>query len=228
MGLWTATPIHLPKAVRNLTPLILAFASRMSYVVRHIDPYLLNQSRINKQKMNHAEVRLWWDLRNTQFGVRFRRQHVVHGCLLDFACLPIRLDIETDGSQHHDSESDHVRDALLQSHGWTVLRFWTPTCFDNPAGGMGIHYVRNIDGIVDANDPEALVYEVRPNGQTKLVAVEYIVPETEVDPANPPMLYGHMFHPHAFLPVYILHVWVWKTNPDGLFADFNPNVTPCP
>lgn len=105
----------------------------------------------------------------------------------------------------------------------------TPTCFDSEmAGGMGVHYVRNIDGTVDANDPEAMVYEVRPNGKLALVAVEYIVPETEVDPANPPMLYGHMFHHHAFLPVYILHVWVWKTNPSGMFADFNPNVTPCP
>lgn len=103
-----------------------------------------------------------------------------------------------------------------------------PTCFDSPSGGMGVHYVRNIDGIVDANDPEAMVYEVRPNGQLKLVAVEYIVPASEVDPANPPMLYGHMFHPHAFLPVYILHVWVWEANPSGTFADFNPNVTPCP
>ncbi len=104
----------------------------------------------------------------------------------------------------------------------------TPTCFDSAAGGMGLHYVRNIDGIVDANDPEAMVYEVRRNGSTRLVAVEYIIPETEVDPANPPMLYGQMFHPHAFLPVYILHVWVWKTNPDGMFADFNPDVAPCP
>ncbi len=103
-----------------------------------------------------------------------------------------------------------------------------PTCFDSPTGGMGLHYVRNIDGTIDANDPEAMVYEVRPNGQRKLVAVEYLIPETEVDPANPPMLYGHMFHPHSFLPVYILHVWVWKANPDGMFADFNPNVTPCP
>jgi hypothetical protein len=104
----------------------------------------------------------------------------------------------------------------------------TPTCFDSPGGGMGVHYVRNIDGVVDANDPEAMVYEIKPNGQTKLVAVEYIVPATEVDAANPPMLYGHMFHPHSFLPVYILHVWVWTANPDGMFADFNPNVTPCP
>jgi hypothetical protein len=104
----------------------------------------------------------------------------------------------------------------------------TPTCFDSPDGGMGVHYVRNIDGIVDANDPEAMVYEVKKNGKLKLVAVEYIVPDTEVDPENPPVLFGHEFHPHPFLPVYILHVWVWKANPAGTFADFNPNVRPCP
>lgn len=104
----------------------------------------------------------------------------------------------------------------------------TPTCFDSPDGGMGVHYVRNIDGIVDANDPEAMVYEVKADGKLKLVAVEYIVPATEVDPENPPVLFGHEFHPHSFLPVYILHVWVWRANPNGTFADFNPDVRSCP
>ena len=103
-----------------------------------------------------------------------------------------------------------------------------PTCFDSPDGGMGVHYVRHIDALLDANDPEALVYEVGRNGQVKLVAVEYIVPEEFVDPDAPPMLFGEMLHHHPFLPVYILHAWIWKTNPDGLFADFNPRVGACP
>ncbi len=91
----------------------------------NIDPYLLNQSRVNKREMNHAEVRLWWDLRGNQFGVKFRRQHVACGYLLDFACVPIKLDIETDGSHHEDSPFDRNRDRLLQGHGWTILRFWS-------------------------------------------------------------------------------------------------------
>jgi len=103
-----------------------------------------------------------------------------------------------------------------------------PTCFDSPDGGMGVHYVRHIDDVLDANDPEALVYEVEHNGQVKLVAVEYIVPEEFVDPDAPPMLFGEMLHHHPFLPVYILHAWIWKANPDGVFADFNPRVGPCP
>lgn len=103
-----------------------------------------------------------------------------------------------------------------------------PTCFDSPDGGMGVHFVRHIDAVLDATDPEALVYEVERNGRVKLVAVEYIVPEEFIDPNDPPMLFGQMLHHHPFLPVYILHAWIWKSNPDGVFADFNPRVGACP
>jgi hypothetical protein len=108
-----------------------------------------------------------------------------------------------------------------------------PTCFDSPDGGMGVHYVRNIDGVVDAKDPEALVYEVGKHGRLRLVAVEYIIPEEFVEDSAGnvvalPELFGQEFHKHSFLPVYILHAWIWKWNPDGKFADFNPRVRACP
>ena len=105
-----------------------------------------------------------------------------------------------------------------------------PTCFDNASGGMGVHYVdfANLeDPSVDVTTPEALVYEID-NGKPRLVAVEYIVPATEVDPSAPPMLFGRHFHPHPYLPVYILHAWVWRNNPSGMFADYNPKVGSCP
>jgi hypothetical protein len=107
------------------------------------------------------------------------------------------------------------------------------TCFDNEAGGMGVHYVRNIDDTVSATDPEAMVYEVTPDGAHRLVAVEYIVPQEFVEDADGavvslPNVLGHDFHKHSFLPVYILHAWVWDDNPEGVHADFNPDVTPCP
>lgn len=104
-----------------------------------------------------------------------------------------------------------------------------PTCFDNPAGGMGVHYVRGIDGTIDLQQPEAMVYEIEANGKLRLVAVEYLYPSALVTATNPPpSLFGHEFHPHSFLPVHILHVWVWKNNPSGMFADFNPKVGACP
>jgi hypothetical protein len=103
-----------------------------------------------------------------------------------------------------------------------------PSCFDDPAGGMGVHYVEGIDGTIDMLHPEALVYSVGANARLRLVAVEYIIPESFVDPANPPVLFGQPFHHHEFLPVYVLHVWVWKHNPSGMFADWNPRVGACP
>lgn len=106
-------------------------------------------------------------------------------------------------------------------------------CFDSDAGGMGVHYVRNIDDSVSVTDPEAMVYELTPDGQHRLVAVEYIVPEGFVeDEAGEvvalPQLFGIDFHKHGTLPVYILHAWAWEDNPAGTFADFNPVVSACP
>jgi hypothetical protein len=103
------------------------------------------------------------------------------------------------------------------------------TCFDSDtAGGMGVHYVRNIDDTVDPADPEALVYQVGRHGRLRLVALEYIIPEEFVGLDGPPVLFGQTMHHHSYLPVYILHVWIWKWNPSGLFADFNPRVRDCP
>lgn len=107
-----------------------------------------------------------------------------------------------------------------------------PTCFDSPEGGMGVHYVRNVDATIELTDPEALVYEVKPNGNLRLVAVEYVFPEAFAAPAdnptNIPSVLGHELHKHPTLPLYVLHAWIWKDNPSGLLADFNPEVDACP
>jgi hypothetical protein len=109
----------------------------------------------------------------------------------------------------------------------------TPTCFDSDSGGMGVHYVRNVDAVTDPLDPEALVYELAEDGQPSLVAVEYVVPQEFVEDVIGnvvalPELHGEPFHKHASLPLYILHAWIWEENPEGVFADFNPAVRACP
>jgi hypothetical protein len=109
-------------------------------------------------------------------------------------------------------------------------------CVSGPEqGAMGVHYVNAPlvgDGTLDAARPEALVYEPR-NGQLQLVAVEYIVIAAQWDAANehPPILHGQHFHyvpapNRAGLPAhYELHVWAFKRNPHGTFADWNPRVS---
>ena len=101
-------------------------------------------------------------------------------------------------------------------------------CASGVAGGaMGIHYVNGAlieDEAVDLRRPEAVMYEPGPDGSLTLVAVEYITTK------GPAELDGHLFNftgaPNRYgLPAfYELHVWAWKPNPSGTFADMNPDV----
>ena len=104
-------------------------------------------------------------------------------------------------------------------------------CFENPGvGGMGLHHLKTdlLDADVDVAAPEALVYEMRANGDAKLVGLEYIVPIDAWTGAAPPMLFDQHFHRHPVLPLYVLHAWVWRPNPAGMFVDWNPHVQQCP
>jgi hypothetical protein len=93
-------------------------------------------------------------------------------------------------------------------------------CIALPDGAaMGHHYVRFdlLDDVVSAEEPEALLYVPAPDGRMRLVGVEYL--STDADAT----LFGQHFH--AGPAGAALHVWLWQANPDGLFADFNPNVS---
>ena len=95
-------------------------------------------------------------------------------------------------------------------------------------GAMGVHYVNGEylkDEIPDIKRPQAVMYEPLPDGKMELIAVEYI---TFKGPAS---LQGQLFsftgapNRYGLSPFYELHVWAWKANPRGVFADMNPNVT---
>ena len=104
------------------------------------------------------------------------------------------------------------------------------SCFDLPGvGGMGQHYVNTslLDATVEANRPEALVYEVDGN-RLQLVAVEYIVPWSAWVSLTPPQLYGRSFFRNDSLHLWALHAWIWRPNPLGMFANYNPSVKLCP
>lgn len=106
----------------------------------------------------------------------------------------------------------------------------THECVAVPAlGGMGVHWPNPdlVDPVFDPMQPEAMLYEPGRNGHMKLVAVEYIV----IDVGQPrPSFAGHLFDVGGTpvpVPHWSLHVWLWKDNPSGMFAPFNPDVA-CP
>jgi len=100
-------------------------------------------------------------------------------------------------------------------------------------GAMGIHYINfsRVDLNADVSEPELLLYMPDENGNLRLVAVEYFVPSTGSNPA--PNLFGQTFngpmpgHGPGEPVHYDLHVWIWRNNPDGMFAQFNPAIS-CP
>lgn len=122
-------------------------------------------------------------------------------------------------------------------------------------GAMGIHYFRpDLLGIAGPPDPKVrgngthtdflqpavLIYEPQENGSLALVAVENLVFAESWSAAGhttPPTFYGvaydHMVddpattldEAHNFAEHHDRHVWLYRDNPKGLFAQFNPNVS---
>lgn len=105
-------------------------------------------------------------------------------------------------------------------------------CIAHPElGGMGHHYVNLAlrDGTLDPTAPEVLLYEPTQNGHFRLVGVEYVVPfdvePRAADGGTAPELFGQTFTENDGADGWALHAWVWRHNPAGMFADFNPAVS---
>jgi hypothetical protein len=97
-------------------------------------------------------------------------------------------------------------------------------CIDHPGGAMGFHYAREdlIDDKTQARKPEVLVYMPNEYGRYRLVAAEFISTA-----AKRPSIAGLDFEDGPFPGSFALHAWIWRDNPDGMFAAFNPDLS-CP
>ena len=72
------------------------------------------------------ERHVWSLLRNRGIlGLKFRRQHVLHGFIVDFYCAELRLVLELDGDHHREpagSGYDTARSQVLVAAGYHVIR----------------------------------------------------------------------------------------------------------
>ena len=87
---------------------------------------LRKRARILRNSATDAERRLWQHLRLRQLGgFKFRRQVPLHGYVVDFLCVELKLVVELDGGQHADQTAyDEIRTGVLQGAGYRVLRYW--------------------------------------------------------------------------------------------------------
>lgn len=122
-------------------------------------------------------------------------------------------------------------------------------------GGMGIHFFRpDLLGITEPPSPRVtgtgthtdflqpaiLIYDPHADGSLQLVAVENLVFKDAWHAAGhtePPSFHGIVYdtmeddpateidEAHMFEPHYDRHIWLYRENPSGVFAPFNPAVT---
>jgi hypothetical protein len=145
-----------------------------------------------------------------------------------------------------------VRNATKQYQNVANATGYSPVlgCVSGPDhGAMGIHYVNTGllngetllgNGQLDPTKPQALIYEPQPNGELKLVGVEFIILASALPAGAAPEVEGHLMlyidgpstsrpkaTPNRYgLPaLFELHVWAWKDNPEGSFVDWNNHVS---
>ena len=83
-------------------------------------------AQANRHEPTAAEQAAWALLRNRRcLGLKFRRQHVVRGFIVDFYCAELRLAVEVDGTVHcgrTHAEYDAARSRALAHAGIEVVR----------------------------------------------------------------------------------------------------------
>jgi hypothetical protein len=141
---------------------------------------------------------------------------------------------ESFAASSHVDEIQAVRQVTARYHSVTQATkdgyVDTEECVAAPGiGAMGVHWLNEslVDPVFDPLQPETVLYEPDANGKLKLVAVEYIVIDVGQER---PSFAGHPFDIGGTpVPVdhWSLHVWLYKDNPSGTFAAFNPTVS-CP
>lgn len=187
---------------------------------------------------------------------RFRRflsvglSGLVVSCLLSIL-VPADMARAQETTSQLPPELTEVREALEKYEDPFVAvhdgYFSTVGCVAYPEGGgegevpydpgaMGVHFLnpRLLDGKVDPQRPEVLVYNRLDDGTLRLMAAEWMVPLEAA--SERPMLFGQEFDgpmvgheplmPEGFHH-YDLHAWLWTENPAGRFAPTNPGME-CP
>lgn len=139
-----------------------------------------------------------------------------------------------DGAKPATARFHDLDKAIAAGYSFRLPDLTGATCIAQPGvGGMGVHMVNVslLDATIDAEAPEALVYEQKADGELKLAAVEYVVFAEAWTGAEPPSLFGREFdfvgspNRYDLPPFYALHAWIWKPNPSGILQAWNPRVT---
>jgi len=85
---------------------------------------MIRRARDLRQTGTTPEQLLWLALRNGQIGgLKFRRQHPIGPCVVDFYCHSAGLVVEVDGMSHENKiQRDVERTKHIEAQGFRILR----------------------------------------------------------------------------------------------------------
>jgi very-short-patch-repair endonuclease len=90
----------------------------------------LERAKELRREMTPAEKRLWQEVRAKKLSVRFRRQQVIAGFIVDFYCHKAALVVEVDGDIHElQQHEDARREKVLTDIGLRMIRFQNDEIF---------------------------------------------------------------------------------------------------
>jgi len=91
----------------------------------HNNSSLRDRRRELRQNQTPQEEKLWFELRHSKLGAKFKRQNSVGGYIADFYCQKYKLIIELDGKIHDSKENqeyDKIRDNYFKELNFNILR----------------------------------------------------------------------------------------------------------
>jgi hypothetical protein len=135
------------------------------------------------------------------------------------------LELERALDQLRKATAPYLDLVLALEDGWTQR--YPLGCASSPEGAQAYHFLNPslVDGEIDLLRPELLMYEPQEDGSMELIGVDYVVPFDRWTGDEAPTLLGQPFLRNETLGVWALQVWAWRTNPRGMFAAWNPDVS---
>lgn len=109
-----------------------------------IDARKLALARLFRRQPTPAEAAAWLLLRGRRIlGLKFRRQQLVAGFIVDFYCASLRLVLELDGAVHDDpaqAERDALRTRALSKLAIVVVRVRNDQLSEHSLRELLTHY----------------------------------------------------------------------------------------
>lgn len=128
-----------------------------------------------------------------------------------------------------------VHDGYLSTLACMEFPAGEPGAMGYTPGGMGVHFINmnNVGPTLDTLRPQVLIY-VPVHDTLRLAAAEWFMP-AQLSATRPAIfgrdldgpMEGHAPIMPAELHHWDMHVWLWQTNPAGMFSPTNPAVS-CP